>query len=102
MPEMNQNVSSGADQGLEGGGAVKETAAPLRTSATALLSAADIWSTNEVVTARAEAPAVIGKAPEKAETAQADEPVEQAAPMRRLRPSEVLAEARFFSSHGKR
>jgi NTE family protein len=102
MPEMNQNVSSGADQGLEGGGAVKETATLLRTAATALLSAADIWSTNDVVTARAEAPAVTDKAPEKAEIPQAEEPVEQAAPARRLRPSEVLAEARFFSSHGKR
>src|SRR6185312_14020468 len=117
MPEMNQNVSSGADQGLEGGGAVKETATLLRTAATALLSAADIWSTNEVVTARAEAPAVTGQAPEKPEIPQAQipqaqilqaqilqalEPVEEAAPARRLRPSEVLAEARFFSSHGKR
>ena len=36
---MNQNVSSGADQGLEGSGAVKETATLLRTAATALLSA---------------------------------------------------------------
>jgi NTE family protein len=117
MPEMNQNVSSGADQGLEGGGAVKETATLLRTAATALLSAADIWSTNEVVTARAEARAVTGQAPEKPEIPQARipqaqilqaqilqalEPVEEAAPARRLRPSEVLAEARFFSSHGKR
>jgi len=99
---MNQNVSSGADQGLEGSGAVRETATLLRTAATALLSAADIWSTNDVVTARAEAPAVTEKAPEKAEIPQAEEPVEQAAPARRLRPSEVLAEARFFSSHGKR
>ena len=114
---MNQNVSSGADQGLEGGGAVKETATLLRTAATALLSAADIWSTNEVVTARAEARAVTGQAPEKPEIPQARipqaqilqaqilqalEPVEEAAPARRLRPSEVLAEARFFSSHGKR
>jgi NTE family protein len=102
MPEMNQNVSSGADQALEGGGAVKETATPLRTAATALLSAADIWSTNEVVTARAEAPAVTDQAPEKTEIPQAQEPVEEAAPTRRLRPSEVLAEARFFSSHGRR
>jgi NTE family protein len=101
MPEMNQNVSSGGDQGLEGGGAVKETATPLRTAATALLSAADIWSTNDVVTARDEAPAVTDTAPENTEIPQA-QPVEEAALARRLRPSEVLAEARFFSSHGKR
>jgi NTE family protein len=108
---MNQNVSSGADQG-QGSDAVKETAAPLRSAATALLSAADIWSTNDVVTARAEVPAVTAKAPVQTEIPrteiaqagipQAEKPVEEAKPVRRLRPSEVLAEARFFSSHGKR
>src|ERR1700739_1567050 len=51
MPEMNENVSSGADNGLEGNGAAKEAAALLRTAATALLSAAEIWSTNPTVAA---------------------------------------------------
>ena len=97
---MNENVSSGADQGLEGSGAGKETAALLRTAATALLSAADIWSTDNVVTARGDAPAVT-ETPESTKTPEAKS-AEEAAPARRLRPSEVLAEARFFSSHGKR
>jgi NTE family protein len=101
MPEMSENVSSGADQGLERNGAGKETAALLRTAATALLSAADIWSTNTVVTPQGEAHAVADKAPEDTKTSEA-EPAEEATPARRLRPSDVLAEARFFSSHGKR
>jgi len=41
---MNDIVSSGADEGLDRNGTVEE-AAPLRTAATALLSATDIWST---------------------------------------------------------
>jgi NTE family protein len=121
MPEMNENVSSGADNGLEANGAAKEAAALLRTAATALLSAAEIWSTNPTVAAPAvinaktepvkteaaitpvAAPAVVetAEAPAVVETPEA-KVQEQAAPARRLRPSEVLAEARFFSSHGKR
>jgi NTE family protein len=115
MPEMNENVSSGADNGLEGTGAAKEAAALLRTAATALLSAAEIWSTNPTVAASpvanakteaaitpVTAPAVVeAAAPAIVETPEA-KPAEQAAAGRRLRPSEVLAEARFFSSHGKR
>jgi NTE family protein len=120
MPEMNENVSSGADNGLEGNGAATEAAALLRTAATALLSAAEIWSTNPTVAAPSvtnvktdgattpvAAPAVVetttteAAPPIVAETPEA-KPAEQAAPGRRLRPSEVLAEARFFSSHGKR
>jgi NTE family protein len=118
MPEMNENVSSGAD-GLEGNGGAKEAAALLRTAATALLSAAEIWSTNPTVAAApvtkakteattpVAAPAVVetttaeAAPPTVAEAPEAKAP-EQAAPGRRLRPSEVLAEARFFSSHGKR
>jgi NTE family protein len=120
MPEMNENVSSGAGNGLEGNGAAKEAAVLLRTAATALLSAAEIWSTNPTVAAprvthaktesvKTEAaiapfatPAVIETAaPAVVETPEAEAP-EQEAPARRLLPSEVLAEARFFSSHGKR
>jgi NTE family protein len=98
---MNQNASSGPDQGLEGSGMAEETATPLSTAATALLSAADIWSTNDVVTARGDAPAIADNAPENTKTPEA-ETAEVAASARRLLPSEVLAEARFFSSHGKR
>ena len=115
---MNENVSSGADNGLERNGAAKEAAVLLRTAATALLSAAEIWSTNptvaapRVINAKTEpaiapvaAPVVVETAEAAAlavvETPEANAP-EQAAPARRLRPSEVLAEARFFSSHGKR
>src|SRR5262249_5854497 len=116
MPEMNENVSSGADNGVEGNGGAKEAAALLRTAATALLSAAEIWSTNPTVTA---APVLKAKtdaaatsvtttpaattpiaAPAVVETAEAIAPVivetpdaqspEQAASGRRLLPSEVL------------
>ena len=58
MPEMNENVpSGGADQGLERNGAAKEAAALLRTAASALLSAAEIWTTSDV--ARPSAPAIV-------------------------------------------
>jgi NTE family protein len=118
MPEMNENVSSGADNGLERNGAAKEAAVLLRTAATALLSAAEIWSTNPtvaappVINAKTEPAIAPVAAPVVVETTEAAAPAvvetqetevqEQAAPARRLRPSEVLAEARFFSSHGKR
>ena len=120
---MNEKVSSGADNGLEGNGAAKEAAVLLRTAATALLSAAEIWSTSPTVatpcvanakteSAKTEAAIAPVAAPVVVETAEAAASAavetpeanaqEQAAPARRLRPSEVLAEARFFSSHGKR
>jgi len=113
---MNENVSSGVDEGLERNGAAKEAAVLLRSAATALLSATEIWSTNPTVAAAPEtaAPTDVAKevaAPVVAETAEATasavvevpEAKPQEAPAgRRLRPSEVLAEARFFSSHGKR
>ena len=120
---MNEKVSSGADNGLEGNGAAKEAVVLLRTAATALLSAAEIWSTNPTVaapcvtnakteSAKTETAIAPVAAPVVVETAEAAasavvetpeaNPPEQAAPARRLRPSEVLAEARFFSSHGKR
>ncbi len=67
----------------------------LRTAATALLSAADIWTTSDV--ARPSAPAVIEVKLEAAPAA-APEPVIP----HKLRPSEVLAERRFFSLQGKR
>src|SRR5580692_10272037 len=87
----------------------------VRTAASALLSAADIWSTD----GRASAPAIIPET-KKAETAPAEIPetkraettgraeipeqkkAETIAPARTLRPSELLAEARFFSMIAKR
>jgi len=70
---MNENVSSAsADQGLDRNGAAQEAATLLRTAATALLSAAEIWSTNtnatpQPVAARTGAPATGDGAPAKAE-----------------------------------
>lgn len=96
---MNENVSSGgADQGLERNGAAKEAAALLRTAATALLSAADIWTTSDV--ARPSAPAVAAAKPETAPADVTSQP--QPAIPHKLLPSEVLAEARFFSLQTKR
>ena len=96
---MNENVpSGGADQGLERNGAAKEAAALLRTAASALLSAAEIWTTSDVT--RPSAPAVAAAKPETA-PAEVMAPPEPAVP-HKLRPSEVLAEARFFSLQGKR
>ena len=113
---MNENVSSGADEGLDRNDAAKEAAVLLRTAATALLSAAEIWSTNPTVAEppvnNAKTDAVTDEVAAIAETAEAAAPAivetpetksqEQPTSGRRLRPSEVLAEARFFSSHGKR
>ena len=97
---MNENVSSGAGQG---NGAAEEAAAPLPSAASALLSAAAIWSTTDVVKTVAETAAP--REPEHAEKSEAqpvDEPAMEVPPHRKLRPSELLAEARFFSSYDKR
>lgn len=99
---MNENVSSGAGKGLEQSGAAQEAAALLRTAATALLSAADIWSTNTIVPAKPEtatAPTVT-EVPVSDEISDAQSP--ETAPAHRLQPDEILAEAKFFSWHGKR
>jgi NTE family protein len=106
MPEMNENVPSGADKGLErNDGAQQEAAALLRTTATALLSAADIWSTNTVAPAQpgsvATAPAVADKAAVKTAIPEANL-VEESPPTTESRRSEILAEAEFFSWRGKR
>src|SRR5262245_25941463 len=105
MPEMNKNVPSGADEGLERNVGAQEAAAFLRTAATALLSAAEIWSTSPVVAARPET-----NAPARAETAAVAD--KTALPEAKLaeedravpesRRSEILAEAQFFSWHGRR
>ncbi len=103
---MNKNVPSGADEGLErNGGTQQEAAALLRTAATALLSAAEIWSTNTVVSAppaaNATTPAVADKAAVKTALPEA-KLVEESPAVPESRRSEILAEAQFFSWHGKR
>lgn len=100
---MNANVSSGgADQGLVGNGAAQEAAALLRTAATALLSAVDIWTTGQVVAPRA-APAPPAETPAPAQAVAHDvKSPADANVTSKLLPSEVLAEARFFSLQGKR
>src|SRR5262245_13245348 len=105
---MNQNDSSGANAGLDIGAAAKPAVAS-RSAASALLSATAIWSTNEAPAARAEAPTT-PTAPVSADIAEQAQIVEQVAepipepvaPKRKLRPSELVAEARFFSSSAKR
>jgi NTE family protein len=105
---MNQNDSSGAIERSQGEAAAGPAVAP-RSAASALLSATAIWSTNEAPAAGAEAPPP-PTAPvptDVAEQAQIPEQVaepipQQAAPKRKLRPSELVAEARFFSSSAKR
>jgi NTE family protein len=105
---MNENDSSSANDGLT-----------RISAASALLSATPIWSTQETAK-RTEAPAKIpkqAKIPERAEQARPPEQVEiptlakapeeaeapeQVAPKRKLRPSELVAEARFFNSSGRR
>src|SRR5579871_2398054 len=103
MPEMNENVPSGAGRGLTRNGAAEEAAAPLPSVASALLSAAAIWSTSPPVMAPAQADATREPEPVKENEVQpADVPDMEAPPPRRLRPSELLAEARFFNSYDKR
>lgn len=109
---MNENVPSGAGEGLERNGAAQEAAVLLRTAATALLSAAEIWSTNPLLAALPVTDAKTEPAPAPpaapvleaaaAEPAEEVTPPEASAAGRRLLPSEVLAEERFFSAHGKR
>ena len=70
--------------------AAQATAEPVRTSASALLAACDIWSTN-LAAPQAEAPEV-SRAPEKAQAP------ETAARARALRPSELLARAKSACS----
>ena len=99
LPRMSDSDSSGANDGLERAGAAESAAAPLRSAASLLLSAAEIWSTAKETPAPAEAPVAV-KARDAAEISEKTENPEKAAPKRR--PSELLAEARFFSSSGRR
>jgi NTE family protein len=79
---MSDIVSSGADEGTERNGAAEEAATLLRTAATALLSAAEIWSTGQGAPTAA-GPAVPPKSPAKTP--------EKAASGRTLLPSQLLA-----------
>jgi NTE family protein len=81
---MSDTVSSGADQGLERNSGADEAAALLRTAATALLSAADIWSTGQGAPVAA-TPSAPANPPEP------DKTVEKAASGRTLSPSQLLA-----------
>jgi NTE family protein len=99
---MNENVSSGAGRGLKRNGA-EEAAAPLPSAASALLSAAAIWLTGDAVSVPAETAAVPDPEHDRNTEAQPlTNPDDDPPPPRKLRPSELLAEARFFSSYDKR
>ena len=107
---MNENVPSGADKGLErNDGAQQEAAALLRTAATALLSAAEIWSTNTIAAAQPETSATAGAEAASVtdgaavKTALPEAKLAEAGPaVPESKRSEILAEAQFFSWHGKR
>jgi NTE family protein len=91
---MSDMVSSGADAEVNRSGAAEEAAALLRTAATALLSAADIWSTGQV------APASI--APTPAKPLEPAKSPEKTAGGRTLLPSQLLAFFKPGSSGEKR
>jgi NTE family protein len=125
---MNVDDSSGANERLEREAAPQPALAPTRSAASALLSATSIWSAPQEPAAPAVAPPPPPKNPEavspetvspetvpealpetilEATPATASGPAEteaqqQSAPKRKLRPSELVAEARFFSSSAKR
>jgi NTE family protein len=92
---MTDNVSSRADKGLDSTGAAEDTAALLRTAATALLSAADIWSTGQGAPV-AVTPTAPANPPEDAQI------VEKAASGRALSPSQLLAFLRPGGSSERR
>src|SRR5690349_14938382 len=107
MPGMNENVPSGAGQGLKRNGTAEEAVAPIPSAASALLSAAAIWSTSEVVETATETVTVHEAEPVNKPEAPTVDIQEikteiEAPPPRKLRPSELLAEARFFSSYERR
>ena len=95
---MDDGDSSRASDGTEQGGATQRAAAVHRTAASAFLSATEIWSTDtESTPAAGKRPAA--KAP--AQIREQTEITEGATLQRTLRPSERLAESRFFSSSAK-
>jgi len=99
--------SSGVRERLEQEAVTKPALAPTQSAASALLSATNIWSTREepVAPAAPPAPPKIPHAPAAAaDIAEQPDVPEQAAPApkRKMRPSELVAESRFFSSSAKR
>jgi NTE family protein len=99
MPEMSDTVSSGADKGLGRNSAGEEAAALLRTAATALLSAADIWSTGPGAPVAAP-PTMPANLPEPVQTP--TQTVENTASGRALSPSQLLARFRPGASGERR
>jgi NTE family protein len=103
---MGEDDSPGANARLEREAAMPPAIVPSRSAASALLFATDIWSMHEEPAASAVPPAwptTAQTAPVKtANIPEQPEVAEQVAPKRKLRPSELVAEARFFSSSSKR
>jgi len=100
--------SSGVHERLEQEAVTEPALAPTQSAASALLSATSIWSTREEPVVPA-APPAAPKIPQPtvvaaAEIAEQPEVPEQVAPApkRKMRPSELVAESRFFSSSAKR
>ncbi len=92
---MSDIVSSGADEGPDRTGGREEAPALLRSAATALLSATDIWSTGQAAPVAA-APTVAVKPPEP-------ETIPETAPSgRALSPSQLLAFLRPAGSSDRR
>jgi NTE family protein len=97
---MDENDSSSANDGLEGSRPARSAVVWSQSAASALLCATNIWSAPERSAGPGEA-CVSPKTTDTAKTEQSDVPP-QATPRRKLRPSELVAEARFFSSSGQR
>lgn len=93
-PKMNQNDSSGAQRGPTLHNATTFEACGFRSGASALLAATEIWSTNNAPSKAAALPAEA--TPDK--TPESPKVPEKTATAHGPRRSELLAEARFFSS----
>jgi NTE family protein len=97
---MNDGDSSRASDGTEQSGATQAATAVRRTAASALLSAAEIWSSDKALTPAAGKKPLRATAP--AQVGEQTEITEEVVLQRALRPSELLAESRFFTSGAKR
>ena len=95
---MNEDDSSGANDGLERSSSARSQVGWSQSAASALLFATNVWSAPE------EPPPEAAVSPKTFDSATIDPPdvPPQDAPRRKLRPSELAAEARFFSSSGRR
>jgi hypothetical protein len=90
--------SAGANE-LERNGAAQAAAAVRRSAASALLSAIEIWSTS---TSGAPAESLASTETADAAGASGQANIQEGAQATRARPSQLLAEARFFSSSASR